>query len=170
VLSTHQQSSIGNFMSEQNSPNSGQTPKENQQKQSGRRGRHSRGGGEKKSTAEWDLSQFEVEAVEGKTRFHDLDLPLTLMHGIADLGFKYCSPIQAQSLPYTLRAHDVVGKAQTGTGKTAAFLVTIITEFLNNPVDDEHYAGETRSLIIAPTRELVMQIPDDARAFTRLCR
>jgi ATP-dependent RNA helicase RhlB len=167
VLSTHQQYSIGNFMSEQNSPNSGQTPKDNQQKQSGRRGRHSRGGGEKKSTAEWDLSQFEVEAVEGKTRFHDLDLPLTLMHGIADLGFKYCSPIQAQSLPYTLRAHDVVGKAQTGTGKTAAFLVTIITELLNNPVDDEHYAGETRSLIIAPTRELVMQIADDARA---LCK
>jgi ATP-dependent RNA helicase RhlB len=43
------------------------------------------------------------------------------MHAISDLGFQYCSPIQARTLPYTLRGHDIVGKAQTGTGKTAAF-------------------------------------------------
>ena len=66
-------------------------------------------------------------------------------------------------MPYTLRGHDIVGKAQTGTGKTAAFLTTIITELLNNPVEDDYFAGEARSLIIAPTRELVMQIAGDAR-------
>jgi ATP-dependent RNA helicase RhlB len=154
------------YMSEQKNPNPGQNAKDSQQN-SGRRGRRRRSGGEKKPTADWDLSQFDVEPMVGKTRFHDLDLPVSLMHGIADLGFKYCSPIQACSLPYTLRAHDVVGKAQTGTGKTAAFLVTIITELLNNPIDDEHFAGEARSLIIAPTRELVMQIADDAKA---LCK
>jgi ATP-dependent RNA helicase RhlB len=151
----------GNIMSEQNNPSP--SSKDNQQKQSQRRGRRRRGGGAKATAAQWDLSQFEVLAEAGKTRFHDLDLPLPLMHGIADLGFKYCSPIQARSLPYTLRGHDVVGKAQTGTGKTAAFLATIITELLTNPVDDEHFAGEARALIIAPTRELVMQIADDAK-------
>jgi ATP-dependent RNA helicase RhlB len=111
----------------------------------------------------WDLSKFEVEIAPGKTRFHDLNLPLSLMHAIADLGFKYCSPIQARTLPYTLRGHDIVGKAQTGTGKTAAFLATIITELVNNPVEDDYFAGEARALIIAPTRELVMQIAGDAK-------
>nr|WP_285763650.1 ATP-dependent RNA helicase RhlB [Microbulbifer sp. NKW57] len=111
----------------------------------------------------WDLSQFKVPEVADKTRFHDLDLPLDLMHAIADLGFEYCSPIQARSLPHTLNGHDMVGKAQTGTGKTAAFLVTIIDDLLKNPFDGERYAGEARSLIIAPTRELVMQIADDAK-------
>ena len=154
---------IGNFMSEQSNSDSRQAPNDNQQKQTGRRGRSRRGVSEKKPVANWDLSQFEVEPVADKTRFHDLDLPLSLMHGIADLGFKYCSPIQARSLPFTLRGHDMVGKAQTGTGKTAAFLATIITELLNNPIDDEYFAGEARALIIAPTRELVMQIAEDAK-------
>jgi ATP-dependent RNA helicase RhlB len=153
----------GNIMSEQNNPNSSSSPKDNQHKQSARRGRRRRGGGTKAVEATWDLSQFEVEPEVGKTRFHDLDLPLPLMQAIADLGFKYCSPIQARSLPYTLRGHDVVGKAQTGTGKTAAFLSTIITELLTNPVEDEHFAGEARALIIAPTRELVMQIAEDSK-------
>lgn len=100
---------------------------------------------------------------EGKTRFHDLDLPDALMHGIADLGFEYCSPIQAISLPHSLNGHDVVGKAQTGTGKTAAFLLAVIDDLIRHPIEGERYAGEARSLIIAPTRELVMQIAEDAR-------
>jgi len=118
-------------------------------------------------TTAWDLDAFKVEPQEGKTRFHDLDLPLELMHGIADLGFEYASPIQAQSLPHTLNGHDVVGKAQTGTGKTAAFLLSIIDDILRNPIAGERFAGEARALIIAPTRELVMQIADDAKA---LCK
>src|SRR5690606_13033487 len=88
-------------------------------------------------------------------------------HAIADLGFRYCSPIQARSLPFTLRGHDVVGKAQTGTGKTAAFLITIITDLLRNPIAEERFAGEARALVIAPTRELVMQIAEDAKG---LCK
>lgn len=145
-------------MTEQNN----QTSNKKQTRPS-KRGRDHRAAGDKKPTTDWDLSQFQVEPVDGKTRFHDLGLPLPLMHAIADLGFTYCSPIQARSLPYTLRAHDVVGKAQTGTGKTAAFLVSIITALLEHPVEDEHFAGEARALIIAPTRELVMQIAEDAR-------
>ncbi len=115
----------------------------------------------------WDISQFKVPEEEGKIRFHDLGLPDEVMHAIADLGFEYCSPIQAQSLPETLLGHDAIGKAQTGTGKTAAFLITIIHDILNNPIEHERYIGEPRALIIAPTRELVMQIGKDA---LELCR
>lgn len=115
----------------------------------------------------WDISQFDVEPVEGKTRFHDLDLELPIMRAVADLGFNYCSPIQAQSLPYALQGRDVVGKAQTGTGKTAAFLTAIIDDLLKNPITEKRYAGEARALIIAPTRELVIQIAEDAKS---LCK
>jgi ATP-dependent RNA helicase RhlB len=131
-----------------------------------RRGRGGRGGRNRGGSG-WKLSHFKVEPVEGKVRFHDLDLPDTLMHAIADTGFQYCSPIQARSLPLTLRGHDVVGKAQTGTGKTAAFLVAIIDDLLKNPIEHERFAGEARALIIAPTRELVMQIAEDARTLSK---
>jgi ATP-dependent RNA helicase RhlB len=115
----------------------------------------------------WTAAQFEVPPEVGKTRFHDLGLPDAIMHAIADLNFQYCSPIQARSLPLTLRGIDVVGKAQTGTGKTAAFLVTIIDDLLKNPIREDRYAGEARALVVAPTRELVMQIAEDARALTK---
>lgn len=120
-------------------------------------------------TVAWDIGQFVVEKAEGKTRFHDFDLPDELMHAIADLGFSYCSPIQAQSLPHTLRGGDVVGKAQTGTGKTAAFLITVIYDLLKNPVQHERYAGEARAVILAPTRELAIQIGQDAQDLCKYC-
>lgn len=110
----------------------------------------------------WSVDQFEVSPQEGKSRFHDLDLHPTLMHGIAELGFEYCSPIQAQVLPHTLQGQDAIGKAQTGTGKTAAFLITIFNDLLANPLEGERFLGEPRALVIAPTRELVMQIAADA--------
>ena len=115
------------------------------------------------ATVDWNPDEFAVEPQVGMVRFQDLDLAPALLHAIADLGFRYCSPIQARALPFALRGHDVVGKAQTGTGKTAAFLITIITDLLNNPVEGERFAGEARSLVIAPTRELVMQIAQDAK-------
>ena len=120
-----------------------------------------------KTANNWDLSQFHVEPEAGKVRFHDLQLPVQLMQGIADLGFNYASPIQAQSLPYTLAGNDVAGKAQTGTGKTAAFLIAIINDLMKNPLDEEPFAGEPRALVIAPTRELAMQIADDALGLAR---
>ncbi|ODS22938.1 ATP-dependent RNA helicase RhlB [Candidatus Endobugula sertula] len=115
----------------------------------------------------WNISQFAVLEMEGKTRFHDLDLALPLMRSIADLNFKYCSLIQAQSLPVTLKGHDLLGKAQTGTGKTAAFLIAIVNDLLQHPIVNERYAGEARALVIAPTRELAMQIAQDAKALTK---
>ncbi|NNL56728.1 MAG: ATP-dependent RNA helicase RhlB [Pseudomonadales bacterium] len=126
-------------------------------KRSRRRSRRPRG-----KPQEWSLEQFQVEPVEGRTRFHDLDLPLSLMHAIADLGFEYCSPIQAEVLPHTLDGYDAVGKAQTGTGKTAAFLLAAMHELLVNPVEGERFLAEPRVVVLAPTRELVMQIGKDA--------
>jgi ATP-dependent RNA helicase RhlB len=110
----------------------------------------------------WSLDDFQVEPKEGEVRFHDLGLRDELMQGIADLGFQYCSPIQGAVLPHTLQGHDAIGKAQTGTGKTAAFLVTIFNDQLCHPIEGERFVGEPRALVIAPTRELVMQIAADA--------
>nr|WP_314489191.1 ATP-dependent RNA helicase RhlB [uncultured Pseudomonas sp.] len=115
----------------------------------------------------WKLDDFVVEPAEGKTRFHDFKLSPELMHAIHDLGFPYCTPIQAQVLGHTLRGQDAIGRAQTGTGKTAAFLISIIAQLQQTPPPKERYMGEPRALIIAPTRELVVQIAKDAAALTK---
>ena len=121
----------------------------------------------KAEVAQWSLDEFVVEPKEGETRFHDLGLRDELMHAIADLGFKYCSPIQGGIMPHTLQGHDAIGKAQTGTGKTAAFLVTIFNDLLCHPPEGERFVGEPRALVIAPTRELVMQIAADAEDLSK---
>ena len=115
----------------------------------------------------WDVSQFKVPPAESKTRFHDFDLPDPLLHAISDLGFKYCTPIQAEILPSSLSGKDASGRAQTGTGKTAAFLITVITRMLNNPIQGNRKPGTPRILVLAPTRELVLQISEEARHFSK---
>ena len=115
----------------------------------------------------WSLDKFQVEPAEGKVRFHDFDLPLDVMHAIADLGFEYCSDIQAAILPHTIAGLDAIGKAQTGTGKTAAFLISVIDQLMQNPISEERYCGEPRALILAPTRELALQIAKDAQGLTK---
>ena len=89
--------------------------------------------------ANWDVTDFSVPEEEGKTRFHDLDLPNQLLHAISDLGFEYCSPIQAAILPHALLGNDAIGKAQTGTGKAAAFLITILNDLILNPISEERF-------------------------------
>ena len=115
----------------------------------------------------WKLEDFAVEPQEGKVRFHDFKLTPELMHAIQDLGFPYCTPIQAEVLGYTLSGRDAIGRAQTGTGKTAAFLISIISQLTQTPPPKERYMGEPRALIIAPTRELVVQIAKDAADLTK---
>jgi len=100
---------------------------------------------------------------EEKLAFKELSLSAPIQKALNDMGFEYCSPIQEKSLPHSLAGHDVLGKAQTGTGKTAAFLIALFEDLLKNGDIEERYAGEARSLIIAPTRELVMQIAEDAK-------
>ncbi|MCY4044059.1 MAG: DEAD/DEAH box helicase [Cellvibrionales bacterium] len=111
----------------------------------------------------WDINTFDVPRVEGKTRFHDLAIHIELMQAIHKSGFDYCTPIQAETLPHTLKGQDVIGKAQTGTGKTAAFLITVMDQLLCHPLESKRYLSEPRALIIAPTRELVKQIEEDAK-------
>lgn len=110
----------------------------------------------------WSLSDYPVEPSEGRLRFHDLNLPVQIMHAIADLGFKYCTPVQAGILPEALSGKDAIGQAQTGTGKSAAFLITILTHMIRNPFKGGPPKGKPRALILAPTRELVLQIEKDA--------
>ncbi len=98
-----------------------------------------------------------------KIKFDTFGLLPCLTKAISDLNFEFCTPIQAESLHYTLQGHDVTGRAQTGTGKTAVFLITIINDLMSNPIEEERFLAESRSLIIAPTRELVLQIAGDAQ-------
>jgi ATP-dependent RNA helicase RhlB len=98
--------------------------------------------------------------------FHSLHLPAVVLQGIDALGFRTCTPIQAQVLPLALAGKDVAGQSQTGTGKTAAFLITIFTRLLRTPRAPEA-APAPRALIIAPTRELVAQILHDAEELGR---
>lgn len=98
-----------------------------------------------------------------KTLFKDLNLDQRVLDAITDIGFKYCTPIQAETLPFTLACQDLIGQAQTGTGKTAAFLITAIQSMLETPIPaQERFASEPRVLALAPTRELAMQIAKDA--------
>ncbi|AXI02570.1 ATP-dependent RNA helicase RhlB [Aquirhabdus parva] len=99
--------------------------------------------------------------------FDSVALHPELQQGIADLGFTQMTPIQQQVLRFTLAGHDAIGRAQTGTGKTAAFLISIINDLLENPVADERFRGEPRALILAPTRELALQIESDAIALLK---
>jgi ATP-dependent RNA helicase RhlB len=92
------------------------------------------------------------------------------MHAIADLGFRYARPIQSESLPIVLDGEDIVAKAQTGTGKTAAFLISIIDTFLREPIEGKRRTGTPRALILAPTRELVVQIAKDAENLCKYTR
>ena len=123
----------------------------------------------KEAHAKWSMDSFVVEPMEGKKRFHDFDLPAEVMHGIAELGFKYCTEIQALSLEQALAGKNIAGKAQTGSGKTAAFLVAILTRYLRTPENRAKEGGNPRALVIAPTRELVIQICKDADAIGKYC-
>ena len=94
--------------------------------------------------------------------FTHLHLPDSLARGIADAGFERCTPIQAQTLPKALAGMDIAGQAQTGTGKTAAFLVAMYSTLLRREVPPTRPVNAPRALIIAPTRELAVQIHHDA--------
>ncbi|TCB59096.1 ATP-dependent RNA helicase RhlB [Acinetobacter terrae] len=99
--------------------------------------------------------------------FETLNLHPKLKQAIDALGFKEMTPIQEKVLKFTLAGHDAIGRAQTGTGKTAAFLVSVINDLLNNPNKEQRFRGEARALILAPTRELALQIESDAKDLTK---
>jgi ATP-dependent RNA helicase RhlB len=99
--------------------------------------------------------------------FDSLRLEPALLQGIRDAGFTLCTPIQAQTLPIALAGRDVAGQAQTGTGKTAAFLVALYHALLTRPPPAGRTATSIRALVVAPTRELAVQIHRDAEVLGR---
>ncbi len=118
---------------------------------------------------DWTPADYVVEPVEGKLRFQDADLPDSILHALADMGFRYCTPIQARVLQEVADGHNLAGRAQTGTGKTAAFLLLTFKQFLQNPLPADRPCGKPRALILAPTRELVIQIVRDADEIAKYC-
>jgi len=99
--------------------------------------------------------------------FLSFDLPGPVMRGIQAAGFTACTPIQEDVLPIALRGRDVAGQAQTGTGKTAAFLISIFTRLLREPDRRPKGLAGPRALVVAPTRELAVQIHHDAQLLGR---
>lgn len=103
-----------------------------------------------------------MEEQKEQISFGDLGLKKSVLKGVQAAGFGTPSPIQAQAIPAVLKGGDVIAQAQTGTGKTAAFVLPILHNLQNN--------GEIEALIITPTRELAIQISDEAFKLGRFCR
>jgi len=95
-------------------------------------------------------------------QFDELNIPHKVLAGVAKAGFHSCTPIQERTLPLALDGKDVMGQAQTGTGKTAAFLITVFSRLLTQGRLETGDKPAPRAVVIAPTRELVVQIERDA--------
>jgi len=104
----------------------------------------------------------DVAVPETLPDFTSFGLVEPVMRGIADAGFTVCTPIQAQTLPFALAGRDVAGQAQTGTGKTAAFLLAMFQTLLTTRPREAIAPNAIRGIVIAPTRELAVQIHNDA--------
>ncbi len=102
-------------------------------------------------------------------KFSRLELEKPLLEGIREAGFERMTAVQARTLPTALAGRDVAGQAQTGTGKTAAFLLTIFQHLLTSDAPEGRQPTQPRAFIVAPTRELAIQIHRDARELGRHC-
>jgi ATP-dependent RNA helicase RhlB len=100
-------------------------------------------------------------------RFDSLNIPPQLLQSIESAGFSNCTPIQAETLPLSLAGQDIAGQAQTGTGKTAAFLIACFAHLLAHPPSDRRKPTQPCAVILAPTRELAVQIHKDAETLNQ---
>ncbi len=98
-----------------------------------------------------------------ETRFSELDIHTKVQAGIEKTGFEFCTPIQAMTLPLALQGKDISGQAQTGTGKTAAFLIACFHHLLNQERKESKKKNPIRAMVLAPTRELAIQIMEDGK-------
>jgi ATP-dependent RNA helicase RhlE len=133
-----------------------------------RRGRRGPPGGRRPSAApkpaESSANPYELALFDpAPINFHSLNLDTRLLSGIKDLGWTDTRPVQSGVIPLALTGADVIACAETGTGKTAAFLVPILQRFLNEPAP---VPLRTRALVLAPTRELAVQIEDQVQGLT----
>ncbi len=99
-------------------------------------------------------------------KFADLGLKPQVIEGLDKKGFEFCTPIQALALPVLLTGQDIAGQAQTGTGKTLAFLTATFNHLLTTPEHEGRKPTQPRAIIMAPTRELAIQIYNDAESLT----
>src|ERR1017187_10953776 len=97
--------------------------------------------------------------------FSVLGLDPKILQAVQEAGYTEPTPIQAQAIPQIIAGHDLIGIAQTGTGKTAAFTLPMLTK-LAAVIGDGKKRG-TPALILAPTRELVVQIQDNVKAYAK---
>ena len=103
----------------------------------------------------------EIERKQMETvRFDELELNPQILRGIKDMGFEEASPIQAQAIPVVLSGRDIIGQAQTGSGKTAAFGIPVLEK-----VDPDN--KKTQVIILSPTRELAIQVADEIRKLSK---
>jgi len=100
-------------------------------------------------------------------KFSDFALHPLVIKAIENQGFYHCTPIQALSFPITLAGRDVAAQAQTGTGKTLAFLASVFNYLLTNAADETRQCEQPRALIMVPTRELEIQIYTDAETLSQ---
>jgi len=108
----------------------------------------------------------DTQRVLTDTRFDTFQLDDRIQRGLAEAGFEFCTPIQDRTLPLALVGRDVAGQARTGTGKTAAFLLTIFHKLLSSD-SPEQRGPNPRAIVVAPTRELAIQIHRDAEQLGR---
>lgn len=114
-----------------------------------------------------------MQPVFSDTQFTQLDIPTEVLDGIAKAGYEFCTPVQKEVLPQALKGDDIAAQSQTGTGKTATFLITLLAHLVKTK--DEHQkkrqpddgTSRPRALILAPTRELVVQIEKEASILSR---
>ena len=99
-----------------------------------------------------------------ETHFSDLPIHPQVVEALTEANFSHCTPIQALSIPPLLEGNDIAGQAQTGTGKTIAFLVATFHYLLTNPQPNKK---QPRAIIMAPTRELAVQIFNDAELLAK---
>ena len=99
-------------------------------------------------------------------KFAQMGLEPEVLAGLESKGFHYCTPIQALSLPLLVEGHDLAGQAQTGTGKTLAFLAATFNYLLTHPLTRPRLVNQPRAIIMAPTRELAVQIYNDAEGMS----
>jgi ATP-dependent RNA helicase RhlE len=116
----------------------------------------------KPQTADRPQAAYDPEPVA----FNTLGLEPSLLEGVTIRGFEKTTPIQSAVIPIALQGHDVIGCADTGTGKTVAFVLPILHRILKARAERPDERGFTRVLILAPTRELCVQIEDDVQGFT----
>jgi ATP-dependent RNA helicase RhlE len=106
------------------------------------------------------ITEVEQAAAAESRTFDELELSREVLDAVRDAGYQHPTPIQAQAIPLVLKGRDVMGLAQTGTGKTAAFTLPIVNQLLGGP-------NRTRALVLTPTRELCVQVEESVHKYAR---